>query len=165
MTGAPHRHPSPVNSSSSSHFNCPVRSAVEPLGSLCAHLQSNRQRCRKRRCAWSSSAGKSLRSCIQGPPRASRHRWGKPLGVYLEHDGRCSVQPGRPGRSSGSCSTGRWRCSDSALSWWWLADSGLKSSLPPQCIPGILYRTRCGFSSEKGQPVFHILCKMPLMTE
>lgn len=103
MTESLHWHPSPVHSSSSSHFNCPVRSAVEPPGSLCAHLQSNpartwvllvrsywfkkkkdvfwvylRRRYRKRTCAWSSSAGKSLHSCIQGPPRASRHRWDTP---------------------------------------------------------------------------------------
>lgn len=38
-----------------------------------------------------------------------------PLGVRLEHAVWCSVQPGRPGRGSGSCSTGRWRCSGLAL--------------------------------------------------
>lgn len=30
-----------------------------------------------------------------------------PLGVHLEHVGLCNVQPGRPGRGSGSCSRGR----------------------------------------------------------
>lgn len=99
-----------------------------------------RQKYHMRMCAWSSSAGKSLHSCIQGPPRASRHRWDTPgikdssfkmwaplwsgctvnflpLGVHLEHDGRCSVRSSHPDQGSGSCSTGRWRCSDSAPSW------------------------------------------------
>lgn len=37
------------------------------------------------------------------------------LDVCLEHAGKYSVQPGRPDRGSGSCSRGRWKCSDLAL--------------------------------------------------
>ena len=39
-----------------------------------------------------------------------------------------------------------------SLTYWREAGSGLWSSHPPQCTPGILYRLLCGFSSEKGQP-------------
>lgn len=89
------------------HSSCPEGSAVEPPGSLCARLWSNpaewrhrviafinsrnatalhsvccrlhlQQKCRKRRCVGSSGAGKSLRSCSWGPPKAWRHRWGTP---------------------------------------------------------------------------------------
>lgn len=64
-----------VNISSSIAFINSSNATV--LHSVCCwlHLQ---QKCHKRRCVGFSGAGKSLRSCSWGPPKAWRHRWGTP---------------------------------------------------------------------------------------